>query len=49
MVRRVTQRDWKDDRIDELEKLLKAALERIADSCPESVCRLAHAKVPFSS
>ena len=31
MVQRVTQRDWRDDRIDELEKLLKVVLERIAN------------------
>jgi Family of unknown function (DUF6444) len=31
MVRGVTQRDWRDDRIDELEQQLKAALERIAE------------------
>lgn len=31
MVRCVTQRDWRDDRIDELEKQLKAALARIAE------------------
>jgi transposase len=31
MVGRVTQRDWRDDRIEELEQQLKAALARIAE------------------